>query len=125
MLLDVRVWVAGKKRGSPERTLRGRSSLLIFQHAHGILSELAPACSLAVSPYEWGLPGFVGPVPPPLLIRARDYSIFRAPPPGWRLGQIGANYTRKITGGGQRVSYQCLVVSHQRRVRGLLSVRQA
>src|SRR3954463_4744125 len=63
--------LSGKKRGSPERTWRGRSSLLIFQDARGVLSELAPACSRAICRPERGLPGFVGPVPPPLLIRAR------------------------------------------------------
>src|SRR4051812_47548184 len=67
--------LSGKKRGSPERTWRGRSSLLIFQDARGVLSELAPACSRANTRPERGLPGFVGPVPPPLLIRAREYSV--------------------------------------------------
>ena len=59
--------------------MRGRSSLLIFQDARGVLSELAPACSTTTGrPRERGLPGFVGPVPPPLWIRAREYSVVAA-----------------------------------------------
>jgi hypothetical protein len=67
--------LADSKKGSPERTLRGRSSLLIFQVALSVLSELAPARSTTGRPRERGLPGFVGPVPPPLWIRARESSV--------------------------------------------------
>src|SRR3954452_15940588 len=86
--------LSGKKRGSPERTWRGRSSLLIFQDARGVLSELAPACSRAICLPEQGLPGFVGPVPPPLWIGARESSVVEA---AFRLAasQIGRDYTRK------------------------------
>src|SRR3954468_18148 len=86
--------LSGKKRGSPERTWRGRSSLLIFQDTHGVLLELAPACSRAICRPERGLPGFVGPVPPPLLISARKSSVVCA---AFRLAacQIGPDYTRR------------------------------
>ena len=52
---------------------------------------------------ERGLPGFVGPVPPPLLIRARESSVVGA---AFRLaaGQIGGEYTRNSRNERQLVS---------------------
>src|SRR5439155_17994691 len=61
-----------KKRLPCEREVRKAQLTLIFQTATGGLPDLAPC------PRRAGCQGFIGPIPPPLCIRAQASSIFAA-----------------------------------------------